>query len=126
MEYVDIVNENNKVIGKCSKEEAHQKGLLHRTVIAEVINLKGEWLLVQQAGHKQDAGQFVSPVGGHVSAGETEEEALKRETWEEIGLKDFTYKLKGKAIHNRIVNDKKENPEQFREAFHFVWKTFYK
>jgi len=109
MEFVDIVDENDNIVGKTSKDEAHKKGLLHRTVIAEVINSKGEWLLVQQAGHKQDAGQFVSPVGGHVSSGETEEEALRRETSEEVGLESFLFNLKGKAIYNREVKGKKEN-----------------
>ncbi len=56
MEYVDIVDKDVKVIGKAPKVEAHKKGLLHPTVIAEVINSKGEWLLVKQASHKQDAG----------------------------------------------------------------------
>lgn len=134
MEYVDIVDKNDQVIGNISKEEAHQKGLLHRTVIAEVMDSKGNWLLVQQAGHKQDAGQFVSPVGGHVSKGETEEDALKREAFEEIGIKGFTYKLKGKAIYGRIVKDKKENhyfivyeirsdhtPKLNEESVHYKW-----
>lgn len=109
MEIVDIVDENDQVVGNISKDIAHKKGLLHRTAIAEVINSKGEWLLVKQAGHKQDAGQYVNPVGGHVSSGETEDEALKREAAEEVGLKDFKFKLIGKAIFNRKVIGRKEN-----------------
>jgi len=66
-----------------------------------VINSKGEWLLVKQADRKQDPGQFVSPVGGHVSSAENFENALKREAMEEVGLKDFQYKLVGKRIYKR-------------------------
>lgn len=109
MEQVDIIDENLKVLYSCDKSEAHEKGLLHATVIAEVHNSKGEWMLVKQASDKQDAGQYVSPVGGHVAAGESFEDALRRETDEEVGIKDFGSKLVGKAIFNRKVRNKHEN-----------------
>lgn len=110
MEMVDVVTPNNQVTGeKIGKDEAHQTGALHRCVVAEVIDSQGNWTLVQQAADRQDAGQFVSPVGGHVSAGEDEETALKRETLEEMGLSNFTYKRVGQAIFNREVIGRKEN-----------------
>ncbi|MBP7842419.1 NUDIX domain-containing protein [Candidatus Woesebacteria bacterium] len=109
-EFVDIVDEADKVVGSCSKSEAHQKGLLHRTVIAEIIRSNGDWVLVQQASDRQDAGQYVSPVGGHVSSGETEDDALRREAFEECGFdEELSFKLVGKKIFNREVNGKKEN-----------------
>ncbi|MDO8610685.1 MAG: NUDIX domain-containing protein [bacterium] len=100
MEIVDIVNEKDEIIGKMDKIESHKKGLLHRTVIAEVINSKGQWLLVQQTPHKQEPGKYVSPMGGHVQSGESKELALKRELEEELNIKHFTFKLKGKFIYN--------------------------
>lgn len=109
IEYVDIVNKKCRAIFSISKEEAHKKGLLHMTVIAEVINSKGEWTLVKQAGNRQDAGQYVSPVGGHVRSGESLEDALKREAKEEMGIENFTYKYIGKKIYNREVLGRKEN-----------------
>lgn len=110
MEKVDIVNEDLQVLYSISKQEAHDKGLLHPTAIAEVINSKGEWLLVKQASHKQDPGQFVSPVGGHIAAGENHEDALKREAQEEIGLSgDFKHEYVGKKIYNRKLNKSAEN-----------------
>ncbi len=110
MEYVDIVNGNDEIIGNCSKQEAHEKGFLHRTVIAEVIGSDGKWTLVKQASDRQDAGQFVSPVGGHVVTGETEDQALLREANEEYGLdSDISFKLVGKKIFNREVIGRKEN-----------------
>lgn len=109
MEMVDIVDEKLNFLYQISKQEAHEKALLHRCVIAEVINSKGEMMLIRPYSHKQDAGQYVSPVGGHVSAGETDEEALRREVAEEIGIQTFTFKLKGKAIFNRDVLGRHEN-----------------
>ena len=92
-----------------SKDEAHKLGLLHMTVISEVINSKGEWLLAKQASDRQDAGQFVSPIGGHVKSGESLEDALRREALEEVGLKDFKFEFVGKGIFNREVLGRKEN-----------------
>ncbi len=109
MEQVDIVDNELNVIDIVSKEKAHDLGLLHKTVIAEVINSKDEMLLVRQASHKQDAGQYVSPVGGHVKSGESVEEALIRESAEEIGLIDFDYTFIGKFVYNRVTRGKKEN-----------------
>jgi len=108
-ELVDVVDEDNEILHQITKREAHAKGLLHRTVIAEVKDSQGRWLLVKQASDRQDPGQYVSPVGGHVTAGETEEEALKREAEEECGLRDFNFTLVGKKIFNRRVLDRQEN-----------------
>jgi isopentenyl-diphosphate delta-isomerase len=109
MEEVDIIDENNNVIGKTTKQEAHQKGLLHRCVACLVKDEKGNWLFVKQASDRQDAGQYVLPVGGHVSAGESVEHAVKRETFEETGLNDFEYKKLHQIIFNRFVIGRQEN-----------------
>lgn len=93
-----------------SKQEAHEQGLLYKTVISEVMDSQGRWLLVKQSKDRQDAGQYVSPVGGHVRAGETEIEALKREAYEELGLqKEFKYEYVSRAIYNRRVLGRQEN-----------------
>lgn len=110
IEYVDIVNEKNEVIGKTSKQESHEKGLLHRTVVVELIGSDGKWTLVKQAPDRQDAGQFVSPVGGHVSSGESEDSAMRRETKEELGITvTDNFKLIGRSIFNRHVCGRQEN-----------------
>jgi isopentenyl-diphosphate Delta-isomerase len=108
-EMVDIVDEELNVLTSKLKSEAHKKGLLHATVIAGVRDSKGRIILVKQSSNRQDPGQFVSPVGGHVKSGETMEEALLREAEEEIGTKEFSYKFIGKAIFNREVLNRIEN-----------------
>ncbi|MBI4004636.1 NUDIX hydrolase [Candidatus Roizmanbacteria bacterium] len=110
MELVDIVDKSGHIIRKMvSKQLAHEKGYLHKTVIAEIIDKDGNMTLVKQADHKQDAGQYVSPVGGHVRSSETDEEALKREAMEEIGIGNFDFKYIGSLIFNREVLGRKEN-----------------
>ena len=108
-EIVDVIDQQGNFISTSPKSVAHKQGLLHKTVIAELINSRGEFCFVRQASDKQDAGQFVSPVGGHVSAGETDEEALIRECQEECGLTPTDYKLIGTTIYNREVIGRKEN-----------------
>lgn len=133
---VDIITPGEKYLKIVSKTEAHQEGLLHKTVIAELINSRGEFSFVCQAGDKQDAGQFVSPVGGHVSAGESDEHALIRECQEECGITPTDYKLIGKTIYNRDVIGRKENhffiiyeiytdqdPILNHESVEFKWMT---
>lgn len=109
VEIVDIVDKNNKVLFQATKTKAHKEGFLHQTVISEVIDSQGNWLLVKQSSSRQDPGQYVSPVGGHVRAGESLEKALKREAKEELGLSDFKFKYKGKCIFNRPVKKHLEN-----------------
>jgi isopentenyl-diphosphate Delta-isomerase len=108
-EKVDIIDENNLVLYQTLKADAHKQGLLHRIILVEVINSKGEYLLVKQASDRQDPNKYVSPVGGHIKSGESEIDALRRETLEESGIKEFTYKYIGRAIYNREVNNRKEN-----------------
>lgn len=136
MEFVDVIDEKGNVLSSVSKKEAHEKGLLHKCVVAEVIDSKGRMLLVKQASDRQDAGQYVSPVGGHVTSGESEEDSFKRETEEELGLKDFSFKKIGQTIFNREVIGRKENhmfvlyeiysdkePVINHEAVEFKWFT---
>jgi 8-oxo-dGTP pyrophosphatase MutT (NUDIX family) len=118
-EMIDVVDESGAVVNTVLKTVAHEKGLLHKTVIGEIVDSQGRWMLVTPAGHKQDAGQYVSPMGGHVQAGESEVDALKREIAEEVGLTgDFKYEYVGRAIFNRTVLGRKEN------HFFVVYKVF--
>ena len=108
-EQVDIISVRNIIIGSSAKSLAHRDGLLHRIVIGEIVNSKGEYCFVKQASDRQDAGQFVSPIGGHVQAGEITDSALIRECEEECGFTPGDFKLIGSTILDRHVIGRHEN-----------------
>jgi 8-oxo-dGTP pyrophosphatase MutT (NUDIX family) len=107
-EIVDIIDDSGKVLRQELKTEAHKHGWLHKTVIG-YLKYGDDWALVRQAADRQDAGQLVAPVGGHVTAGESELDALLRESEEEIGTRNITYKHIGDAQFHRQVISRDEN-----------------
>lgn len=107
-ELVDIIDEQGNVLRQIMKSEAHERGLLHKTVIGYVRD-GDNWSLIRQASDKQDAGQMVAPVGGHVAAGESEEEALLREAEEEIGTRNIEFTYVGRARFHRQIIGRDEN-----------------
>lgn len=109
MEIVDIVDNDGRVLFSVRKDEAHAKGLLHTCVIGALRNTSGKYMLIRPPVHKQDAGQYVFPVGGHVTSGESEIDALKREVEEEIGITDFISKRLGQDVFDRHILGRHEN-----------------
>ncbi len=96
MEFLDIVNENDEVIGKASKEEVYKNLLTHRIVHVLIFNGKKEMALqLRSKNIKFCPNHWCTAAAGHVSSGETYEQAALRETEEEIGIKlklEFLYK----------------------------------
>lgn len=66
-------------------------------------------MLIKPPMTKQDGGKYVFPVGGHVSSGEPELDALKREVEEEIGITEFDSKKIRQGIFDRQVLGRHEN-----------------
>lgn len=95
IEYLPIVDEDAKVIGKATREECHKNpDLLHPVVRLHIFNEKGQILLQQRAFNRSvEPGKWDAAVAGHVSYGETAENTVIRETQEEIGIKpnDFHF-----------------------------------
>lgn len=86
-EYLDIVDEEDNVLGKASRDEIYEKLLPHRIVHILVFDNKGRILLQKRASrHKIMPLYWGTSVGGHVLAGESFEQAAKRELEEELGV----------------------------------------
>jgi isopentenyldiphosphate isomerase/intracellular septation protein A len=94
-EWVPLVSDDGKVIGQAPRSQVHNGSkLLHPVVHLHVLNKNKSILIQKRPTSKQiQPGKWDTAVGGHISAGETLEQALKKEAFEEIGLKDFSAKL---------------------------------
>lgn len=82
IELIDIVDDNNVVVGVSDVETAHEQKLMHRVAGVLVFDVEG-YLYVQSNGKY---GKLDLSVGGHVQKGESYGEAAQREMLEEIGL----------------------------------------
>ncbi|NOY40013.1 MAG: NUDIX domain-containing protein [Nitrospirae bacterium] len=87
-EILEIVDKTGEVIGRASRAVIHgNNSLLHRVVHVLVVNSAGDILLQKRSMNKDVApGRWDTSVGGHVDAGETVEDALRREMEEELGI----------------------------------------
>ncbi len=87
-EWFPLVDPTGAVIGRARREECHgDPALLHPVVHCLVRNRSGDLLLQLRSEEKDiQPGKWDTSVGGHVTAGESEAEALRREMREEIGL----------------------------------------
>ncbi|MET8741443.1 NUDIX domain-containing protein [Streptomyces sp. NPDC004728] len=86
-EILDIVDENDVVVGQAPRGEATARGLRHRCAFIEVRDAEGRLFV-----HRRTPGKLVFPsrydmfVGGVVGAGESYDEAALREAEEELGV----------------------------------------
>jgi|WetSurMetagenome_2_1015567.scaffolds.fasta_scaffold203254_2 isopentenyldiphosphate isomerase len=93
-EYIAVVDENDKVVGKATVPDILAKGLLHRSANVMVFNSKGELFV-----HKRNRNLGLYPgmhdvkFGGMVSYGESYEDAAKRELMEESGITNVEIKF---------------------------------
>jgi len=94
-EWLPLVNEQGGIIGKAPRSVCHRgEKLLHPVVHLHVLNNQKHVYLQKRPLNKLvQPGKWDTAVGGHISAGETLETALKREAWEEIGLQNFSARL---------------------------------
>lgn len=100
-ELFPIVDENGNEISRAPRSVCHngKSKLLHPVVHMHLFNTRGDLFLQKRAMTKDLLpGYWDTSVGGHMSPGETPDEALKRETIEEIGLLEFNSKLVKKYI----------------------------
>ena len=121
MELIDIFDENNKYLGySLERSKVHKENLCHRHVSAWIMNYNGEILLQQRAlDKKKNPGKWAK-TGGHVDAGETPEESIKREVYEEIGLKVNDDEIKNIEIFKSI------NPNEYYYSYGYIFFTHYK
>jgi isopentenyl-diphosphate delta-isomerase len=87
-EYFIVVDPDDKVLGKATREECHSnRRLIHRSVYVFVVNDTNKVFLQKRSMSKDlYPGYFTGSATGHVDFGEDYDEAAKRELREELGI----------------------------------------
>lgn len=87
-EMLDIINENDEVIGTATREECHKDPkLMHRTVHFTLFNkVDGRILITRRSVKKAHDGGKIAFLGEHILSGESYFDALKRGVKEELGV----------------------------------------
>ena len=86
-ELFDVVDESDRVIDTLPRDEVHARDLRHRAIHVMLFNTRGEVFLQKRSIWKdRNPGLWDSSTAGHVDAGETYEQAARRELREEIGI----------------------------------------
>lgn len=90
-EMLPVVEASGLVVARTTRSAVHGgSGLLHPVVHLHVISRYGRiYLQKRSAGKDLYPGLWDTAVGGHVTYGESLEEALLREAGEELSLFDF-------------------------------------
>lgn len=106
-EILDIVDEQNNVIGQATRGECYKKGLLHRAVNIFIYNPKGQVFLHKRSMKKlKYPGFWDLSCSEHVRPGESFEETAKRGLKEELNieipLKEVVW------LHKMVNMDEKE------------------
>ncbi|MFA6272183.1 MAG: NUDIX domain-containing protein [Patescibacteria group bacterium] len=87
MEYIDVVDNKDQVVGKATRKEIYQNLLSHRIVHVLVFNRAGEMALQLRGNNVSYLPlHWCTSAGGHVNSGESYETAARRELKEECGI----------------------------------------
>ena len=116
MEFLDVVDNNDNVVGRTAYEEVYAKKLGHRIVHVLIFNDKGEMALQLRSMKKLFCpGHWSTAVGGHVQAGENYEQAALREFEEELGRKTEI------KFENKFLYETKEGMKKHLGIFSTVF-----
>jgi len=87
MKLLNIVDDNDNIIGQDSRDNIHRQGLLHREVNVWIFNDNNE-ILFQRRGQNKDTfpGLLDASAGGHVEIGQNYDETAIKELAEETGI----------------------------------------
>ncbi len=86
-EWLDIVNEDDIVIGRAPRDQIHSQGHFHRSSHVALFNSNGQ-IFVQLRSQNKDSGAGLWDISaaGHVDSGESYLDCAVRELNEELGV----------------------------------------
>jgi isopentenyldiphosphate isomerase len=113
VEFVDVFDDVGVHVGTSGRRTVHQNGAWHRCIHCIVLARRGRrlTLTLQRRGHDLDEypGLIDVSVAGHLHAGESTEDATRREIREELGIDVEFEALKPVGEYRLVV----QTPELF-------------
>lgn len=103
---MNLVDEQDKIIGQENIEKIHQKGFLHRAVHIFIVNSSGRLFCRQRSAKKKIyPGYWSTSVGAHVLSGQTYDPVAKQSLKKDLGI-NCKLVLIGKArVHDQYENE---------------------
>ena len=87
IEWLDIVDEHDKVVGKAPRDQIHRENHWHRSAHIALFNSRGQMFVQLRSKNKDSsAGLWDTSAAGHVDSGESYEQCAVRELFEELGV----------------------------------------
>ncbi len=88
-EWLDVVDENDTIVGRERRGVIHARGLMHRSAQVLVFNSEKALLLQKRSLSKDEfPGLWDSSAAGHLDPGEGYADCARRELAEELGIAD--------------------------------------
>ena len=104
MEFFNVVNEKDEIIGRASRKECHSSPkLLHRCVFVIITNNAGELLLSKRSMKKDTNPGKWELMAEHNKPGESYQDAAARGLKEELGIS-----AKTRMLSKKIISDSNE------------------
>ena len=107
LEMLEVVDENDNVVGLETREKIHKEGLLHREIHIWFLTPKAEIILQHRAKDKDTyPDKLDATVGGHVEPEMSYEETAVKECKEETGIDiDLSKLVFIKKMRKRSVDE---------------------
>ena len=84
---LNVVDEQDKIIGEETREAVHEKGLLHREIHVWFYTPRGEIIFQHRSKSAETYPNLLdATVGGHVEIGQDYEDTAIKECFEETGV----------------------------------------
>jgi isopentenyl-diphosphate delta-isomerase type 1 len=105
-EFLDVVNDDDVVIGRDSRRTVHEVGLQHRGVHVFLFDADGRLLIQKRSADRASAPSLLDcSISEHVQSGESYLEAAIRGMREEMGVEEIELKRITKFRMEYEVND---------------------